>query len=138
MKYLYIICFVLLSKIVFCQYSLEIVVTNIDALKGQIVVGIFNNENSFLEIGEEFKTVVTKIDSITEKIKINSLQAGKYAISLYHDENSDKVCNLNFMGIPKEGYGFSNNYEPTFFKPNFKDCEINLQNDKTITIKLIY
>ncbi|NLZ95638.1 MAG: DUF2141 domain-containing protein, partial [Bacteroidales bacterium] len=61
-----------------------------------------------------------------------------YAFSIYHDINSDKECNLSFFGIPKEPYGFSKNYRPILSKPSFHDCKINLYQDMTIVIDLIY
>lgn len=139
MKYFYLFCFVILYNIVYCQtYNLELTVTNINKVKGEIIIGIFNNENSFLKENNEFKKYQIIINNFTEKYIITNLPKGKYAISLYHDENSDKECNLNFLGIPQEGYGFSNNYKPLLSAPSFEDCVIDLQNNTSTIIKLIY
>ena len=83
------------------------------------------------------KNYTIKINESTETIIISDLPKGEYAISLYHDENSDNECNRNFLGIPKEGYGFSNNVKPKFSAPTFEDCKFSLSSDRTIDIKLI-
>jgi len=66
------------------------------------------------------------------------LPDGEYAVAIFHDKNSDKICNTNFLGIPKEGYGFSKNFKPRLSSPSFNDCKIDLNSNMSITIKLIY
>ncbi len=46
--------------------------------------------------------------------------------------------NQNFLGIPKEGYAFSNNASGTFGPPDFKDAAFKLEDEITITIKMGY
>ena len=43
------------------------------------------------------------------KLCLNAPSEGNYSISLYHDENDNKKLDRNFIGIPREGFGFSNN-----------------------------
>ncbi|MFZ1123454.1 MAG: DUF2141 domain-containing protein, partial [Candidatus Binataceae bacterium] len=45
---------------------------------------------------------------------------GKYALVLFHDENSNGKFDRNWLGMPKEGYAFSNNVRPVFSPPSFK------------------
>ena len=84
-----------------------------------------------------FKKYKIKVDKNTALININDLPKGEYAITMYHDENSDNECNRNFMGIPKEAYGFSNNIKPKFGPPKFKDCKFTLSDSETLQIKMI-
>lgn len=77
------------------------------------------------------------VKNASESIVIKDLPKGTYAVSLYHDVNSDKTCNLNFFGIPKEPYAFSNNFKPKFSAPKFKDCQFELNSNKSITIQLL-
>jgi uncharacterized protein (DUF2141 family) len=119
-------------------YAIQLTIENINPVKGEIKVGIFNNKYSFLKENEEFKTIKIKVTQFTEKYTIKNLPKGEYAISIYHDKNSDNVCNLNFWGIPIEAYGFSNNCQPLLSAPSFKDCEIDLHSNISITIRLIY
>ncbi|TDU40495.1 uncharacterized protein (DUF2141 family) [Gelidibacter sediminis] len=112
-------------------------ITNIESVKGNLVVGVFNTEENFLENGSAIKTYTYKVDKTSKQIVISDLPKGEYAISLFHDENSDAECNRNFLGIPKEGYGFSNNVKPKFSAPTYNDCKFTLSQDTTLTIKML-
>ena len=118
-------------------FDLKIVVTNINKLAGNIEMGVFNNQKSFLKKGREYKTYSQKVTNDTMVFLLNDIIKDNYAISIYHDINSDKECNLNFLGIPKEPYGFSRNYKPIISKPSFDDCKINVSQDISIVIELL-
>jgi uncharacterized protein (DUF2141 family) len=45
-----------------------------------------------------------------------------YAIALSHDENDNGRFDTNFLGMPTEGYGFSNDARPTLSAPSFDRC----------------
>lgn len=44
---------------------------------------------------------------------------GDYAVAVYHDENGDHDFNRNAVGLPAEGYGFSNDAPAAFGLPDF-------------------
>ncbi len=64
------------------------------------------------------------------------IPTGTYAIAVYHDVNSDKELNKNFLGLPKEPYGFSNNKMGTFGPPSFQESLIAIPQTKKIVIDL--
>lgn len=117
--------------------KVKITVSNIKTVKGNIEIGIYNNPKSFPEKGKQHKVFTKKVTGKEMSFFINNLAEGEYAIAIYHDKNSDGKCNLNFLGIPKEAYGFSKNFKPIFSKPSFKDCKISIKNNPFIDIKLI-
>ena len=117
--------------------DLKVVVTNINTQKGSIELGIFNNSKAFLKKGKEYKFYSQEVSSDTVIFFLKDYKKDDYAISLYHDVNSDNKCNLNFFGIPVEPYGFSRNFKPKFSKPTFNDCKITVSQDKAINIALI-
>lgn len=117
--------------------DLEIVVTNISTIKGSIELGIFNKQKGFLEKGEQYKSYTQKVTNDTVVFLLKGYKKDNYAISLYHDVNSDNECNLNFLGIPKEPYAFSNNFRPKLSKPSFKDCMFTADKNMPIYIRLI-
>jgi uncharacterized protein (DUF2141 family) len=101
-------------------------------------MGLFNNATSFPHEGKEFRKINIKVMGNEESILIDSLPKGTYAIAIFHDENYDNICNLNFFGIPKEGYGFSKNFKPKLFAPVFDDCKFQIDTICKLTIRLIY
>ena len=118
-------------------FDLEIMVTNIKTLEGSIEMGVFNTPKSFLRIGKEYKTYSQKVTNDTMIFLLNGYEKDNYAISLYHDVNSDHECNLGFLGIPKEPYGFSKNFRPKLSKPSFDDCKVDANQKMTLIIRLI-
>jgi uncharacterized protein (DUF2141 family) len=67
------------------------------------------------------------------------LPPGTYAIACFHDENANGVFDQNFIGIPKEGFGFSNNVRPFFRAPRFASASFVLPPDgAAMTIHMIY
>jgi uncharacterized protein (DUF2141 family) len=50
---------------------------------------------------------------------------GVYGISAYHDENSNKKLDTNFVGMPTEDYCASRNARGTFGPPSFEDAKFS-------------
>ena len=51
-----------------------------------------------------------------------NLPPGKYALSCFHDLNGNGKLDTNWMGIPNEPYGFSNNARPQFRAPKWAEA----------------
>ena len=136
MYYLAITLFLFLTSTPSDTNTLTINITNIEKIQGNLKLGLFNSKEGFMERDRAFKTVLVKVKNAMEIVVIENLPSGNYAISMYHDENSDDECNRNCMGIPTEAYGFSNNFKPKFSAPSFEDCEFPINSDQTIKIAL--
>ena len=121
--------------------NINLSITNLRNSKGHVLVSVFNSEEGF----PEKATAAVR----TEKISITNKQAttifaglppGRYAIALLHDENDDMKMNTNFFGIPKEGYGFSNNVMGSFGPPSFSRASFEHLETKTslVSIRMKY
>ena len=109
---------------------------------GQIVLTVEieelrnNNGKLLLELNNEKEEIIKGFsETITDNncvIVIKDLAPGKYAFKYFHDENNDEKINTNFMGIPKEGYGFSNNAKGTFGPPSFDKMLFELSKSDTV------
>lgn len=51
---------------------------------------------------------------------------GVYAIAIYHDENANGKFDRSGIGLPDEGYGFSNNPTTLFGLPSFRSVRLNI------------
>lgn len=58
---------------------------------------------------------------------------GTYAIAVYHDEDSSRKLNRNALGLPREGYGFSNNPSTVAGLPSFNSVRLNVPNSGVTT-----
>ncbi len=65
-----------------------------------------------------------------------NLPAGDYAVLVTHDENDNGKLDTNLLGIPVEGYGFSNNPQ-VMRKPTFEEARFTVPaNGASIDITL--
>jgi uncharacterized protein (DUF2141 family) len=117
--------------------TLTIQVQGLKQTKGQVQIAIYNDANKFLKIGNEYRaeSVAATANALTYTAK--NLPNGEYAIAVFHDINSDGVLNLNFLGIPKEPYGFSKNIKPMWSAPTFSKTKVAVNADTQISIDLI-
>ena len=56
----------------------------------------------------------------------DNLPAGDYAVAVIHDENRNAKLDRNFLGIPKEGFGFANNPHVGLSAPPFQAAVIHV------------
>ena len=135
MKLLLTIILSLTSIVIIGQRSdLIVTITNVKNVEGHIEIGLYNNANVFPEVDKQFKVFYFKVTSNTIKYTIKDLAHGDYALAIFHDSNSDKVCNKNLLGIPTEDYGFSNNVRPFISPPSFEDA--NIIHNKQLSVKI--
>ena len=78
--------------------------------------------------------VVKKIGKGTYKGSFE-IPPGIYAIGVYIDENDNEKLDTNFLGIPKEQYGFSNNAK-AFGIPKFEAASFVIEKYKKVQIRL--
>ncbi|WP_315790666.1 DUF2141 domain-containing protein [Fischerella sp. JS2] len=121
--------------------KLTVVVDGIRNQKGQICLRIYNNEQGFpLTDTSEEQSSCVRIQGTSIKKEFYGLKPGTYAVAVVDDQNGDYQLNRNFLGIPQEGFGVSNN--PTISIktgiPKFQDASFSLKTNKTIKIAIKY
>lgn len=64
---------------------------------------------------------------------------GDHALAIYHDENDDRDFNRTTVGLPAEGYGFSNDAPTALGLPNFDKVRFAVPpNGTRVSIRLRY
>ena len=102
------------------------------------------NDNGLisLELLDENNEIVKKVEENIKDgkclILIDSLMKGKYAIRFIHDENSNGEMDTNWLGLPKEGYGFSNDAYGFFGPKDFEEWLFDLNESMEIVFKTKY
>ena len=114
---------------------INIKVTNIKNIKGVVRVGIINKEKDFPYDAFVGKKVPISGDSFN--IKFTDLAPGEYAIAVHHDENCNDKLDKNVLGVPLEGYCFSNNIKALVAPPKFKSVKFKLDTSFSQTLKMI-
>jgi uncharacterized protein (DUF2141 family) len=120
------------------KFDLRVTVTAISNAKGLIEFALYKNPEVFTQAGKTHRLARVNAQKGDVSFVFADLEAGKYSIVVYHDENQNKICDKNFFAIPTEAYAFSNNVRPKLTVPSFDDCAINLQQNKSISIKMVY
>jgi len=120
--------------------KLIVSVKNIRSSKGQIGFCLFKTSLGFPKHPEKaIQRAFVKMDGNSAEYTFTNVPFGTYAVCVFHDENDDKKINTNFIGIPTEGVGVSNNVKGHFGPPKFDDAKFNFTKaGQTLTISLTY
>jgi len=116
--------------------QLEVVVYEVKDDVGTVMVGLFNSSETFTK--EVWKGEKSKAKPGTIRVVFNDIPSGNYAISVYHDVNENGKLDMNFLGIPKEGFGFSNDAMGTFGPPSFEKAMIKSPAPGPVSLKMKY
>ncbi|KGJ96444.1 DUF2141 domain-containing protein [Colwellia psychrerythraea] len=114
--------------------DLTVNISEVNQGKGHIMVGLYSGTEAFSQGKSSFGSRV-KADNENEQVIFKDIPEGEYAIKIYQDENSNQKLDFNFIGIPKEGYGFSNNVG-RFGSPKYQDAKFTVEEKTEIEIEL--
>lgn len=115
-------------------YNLTINISGLSSNKGKVLVALYNKKEAFLK--NRFKGGIAKITDKQTTYVIKDIPKGEYAVSFFHDENDNNKMDTNFIGIPKEDYGCSNNATGFMGPPKYDDAKFQLTENKTINLKI--
>jgi uncharacterized protein (DUF2141 family) len=107
---------------------------------GQVGCNIYSSAAGFpTDPSKALHGVLTPIKDKKATCDFKELPAGRYAIAVMHDENSNGKVDTNFMGIPKEGVGASNDAKGMMGPPKFDDAAFDYAGGrKDLTIHITY
>jgi uncharacterized protein (DUF2141 family) len=143
MKIYFVLLFYFISVYqLFAQDSLEVnlstgnlvvIVKNFENNKGMARIALNNSKGDYKKRGEAYLDISSEIDSNnTAKVVFENIPYGVYALKTFHDEDDDNELDKNFIGIPSEDYGFSNNASGSFGPPDWEDAKFLFESDNQI------
>jgi uncharacterized protein (DUF2141 family) len=108
--------------------TLRVVATNVKSDEGSIIVWVYDDADKWLGDGWRTQKATPvagnrKDDSVIIEL---DLPPGEYALSVFQDLENDGKLARNFIGIPREPAGLSNNLRPKFGPPRFKDAKFTV------------
>lgn len=110
--------------------------------KGEIRAALFKGAEGFpSDASKAIQKESAHIDpqTLSAQIMFTNVPEGVYAISVFHDENMNQKLDKNLMGVPKEGYGASNNPKRKMGPPNFGETKFQLNGtQQSLEIRLFY
>ena len=122
--------------------TLTVEVNNIEKA-GEMHLAIYDDADVFEnDNGDKGGAARGIIEGVIEDVKTGTasyqfeIPNGTYAIGIFVDANYNNKMDRNFLGIPKEQYGFSNNAKGSFGPPSFKDASFAMKGDVSLSIDL--
>jgi len=130
-----ILCILLLgSGVLNAQHKVELTIKGIEKVQGSILVAVYNSEGTFMKKHDASQKAKVSGKEVT--LVFENVTPGDYAISTFHDENDNSKLDTNFLGIPNEPYGFSNDATGTFGPPSFVKAKVKVDGNKKLVINL--
>jgi len=99
---------------------------------GMITALLFDSPEGFEDFRAPVRTQRVAADG-RDTLQLSGIDPGRYALVVYHDENSNERLDANFIGIPREPIGFSNAYRPKG-PPSYARATFQLDADNTMSI----
>ena len=118
------------------KHNLTIEIDNKEPKKGKLYLAFWDNEKNFLDNDKTKFVKIVDSDSKKIKVELSSIKSGWWAMAMLQDENGNKEMDYNFLGVPQESFGFSNNPVIFMAEPSFDECKFYLQSDTSISVKL--
>lgn len=120
--------------------EIRVTITGFRNRKGQLLVSLFTSPKGFPDKGDlATRRSAHKIDGEQIEVRFKKVAAGTYAVAVLHDEDKNFRMKTGMFGIPKEGYGVSNNARSRFGPPKYGDAKFKVTGPYAeLEIKLIY
>lgn len=117
--------------------SIDVRISKLQSGNGKVIINLFDDEEGFPADADKTVQRVTAPANDPHYV-FKNIPKGKYVITVCHDENANNECDTNFIGIPKEGVGVSNNPH-AFLHPSYRDGIFNVGDHQVkLTIDLDY
>jgi uncharacterized protein (DUF2141 family) len=115
--------------------SVTVHITGIRNADGNLRVALRSDENTIVQA----RTVDIDPKNLTAQVIFEKVPEGAYGVAVIHDENKNEKLDFNEMGMPVEGYGYSNNPPKRPGPAPFEDTKFTLSAPSaSVKITLIY
>ncbi len=104
--------------------TLEVTVAGVRNAEGQVRVAVCSEARFLAPACEHVGSVAARAGTVT--VRIEGVQPGAWAAQAFHDENGNGKLDVNLLGMPTEGLGFSNDARMRFGPPSFNDAAFRL------------
>lgn len=117
--------------------TLTVIIDGLENSQGSVRIALSDTEDNYYDYANPTQGVSASIVRGIAEWRFHNLSFGSYAIKAFHDENGDGELDTNFLGIPVENYGFSNNASGLFGPPSWEAASFRFDTD-TLTIRITF
>jgi uncharacterized protein (DUF2141 family) len=119
--------------------TLVFIVRGLRSDVGSLAGGIYSDPSVWTHEGGQVATCRAPIHNGVARCVIQAPGPGTYAFAFLHDEDGDGRMRVDSIGIPQEGYGFSNDVRPGLSAPSFQSAAVvlppNTRLERTVTAR---
>lgn len=119
-----IACIAALGTSVVNAETLTLNISGIRSDAGTIRLALHNGAEGFPNDRTPIAVQAVPVSEGNAVAAFAGLKSGSYAISFFHDEDGDKKLGKNLLGLPTEGYGFTNDARGSFGPPKFEAAAV--------------
>lgn len=118
--------------------TLDVTISGLKSDKGVVRLAICPPQAGFPDCkSHAVRSAAVGIVNDQARVIVTGLAPGTYAVSVFHDANDNGKLDT-FVGIPREGYGFSGNPPFRPRAPRFDEAEMNVAGKAATTIRMRY
>lgn len=133
----WIVLFGILPFTAAAQHRLTVNVEGLKSDKGTVDAALHSRKEAFpTKPAQAGALTRSAIQGGKAALVFENVAPGVYAVAVYHDVNGNGKLDTNFIGIPKEPTGSSNDAKAKMGPPKFEDARFTLSGDMTITVKI--
>ncbi len=117
--------------------TIDVTISGLRNDRGVVRLALCPAGSRFPDCGAAGITQALAIKDRTATARLTNIAPGPYAIAAFHDENGNGKLDT-FLGIPREGFGFSRNPPLRPRAPLFAECSFAAQGSSAIAISMRY
>jgi len=111
--------------------TLTVIPVGLESSRGSLLAQLSNSAASFEGEGEAYRSGEVTLADQQVMVIFEDVPHGDYALKVFHDENENQKLDTNFVGMPKEKFGFSNDAMGRFGPPSFEQARFRLEESAT-------
>ncbi|MBL8897206.1 MAG: DUF2141 domain-containing protein [Planctomycetes bacterium] len=117
--------------------SLAVTVEGFESAKGELYFALFFGPEGFPDASERAaRGLHLPIAGTSVRAEFNDLPAGPLAVAAFHDENASGALDKNWLGLPIEPWGVSNNASAFLGPPRFQDARLELAEGQKLEVRI--
>ncbi len=97
--------------------------------RGKVIANLFREGDNVMKIETAYLRAQATISDKKAQLVFQNLKYGKYAVTVFHDENDNGILDHNLLRLPAEPLGFSNGFQMGLFTglPSFEKLQFDFE-----------
>jgi len=121
------------AQIQTCDIEIEII--GFKSSEGQLMISINRGPEGWPEENFIEQRFIPEFSSPNFTVVFEDMPYGNYAVGVLHDKDEDGEMTKNFIGMPKESFGFTKDYKVVFRAPKYEEANFEANSSK-VSLKI--